>query len=398
MLNIVKLVESINDSRTVNGNTAVLESIEEYDFCGLDCISAMMEANTVLASDMSDITEFSVNTDELMVEAASSNPDRLYILTENIGKSFLDAIKNFFMKAAGIAKGLFNRIGVALTKLTGRIDKWSAAMEGKIANAKKDPKKSGFKYTMWNYNTEMIYDKLIAVSDEIGSKYMNIDDVANIVKEHVSKLSSATVDKDGVHVDGKDINDASNKAEADNLDNDLLSAVKTAFGGKARITINAADINGLNKALETAIYGDKKIEENIQTKCDSMLDAIKKSKDTLKTLKERYQKHSAALSAAAKELENASKNFNGFSDSSGDNNSNSAAIAAVKKSLENDVKRVKGYLSVVNTISASNVKAVNSMTTDYMMALSAFVGGVKAPKENNTESKNTETKPEEKTE
>lgn len=398
MLNIVKLVESINDVRSTSMNSAVLESIEEYSFGGMDTVSALMEANTVMASDMADIVEFSVNTDELMVEAVSSNPDRLYVLTENIGKSFLDAIKNFFLKAAGIAKGIFNRIGVALTQLTGRIDKWSVAMKSKIEAAKKDPKKSGFKYNIWQYRRQFITDKLYEISQDIGKDYIEIDKIDSIVKSHVEKLKNASIGDDGniTDTDGRVVNDAVNKTASDDMDNNLLKVVKDAFDSKYDSTrgpkVNIESIRDLGKSLRTAMYGEKKFDLLVASDTTGMLKAIEDSKNTLKRLKTDYGKHASALQAAANALTEASRKFD-FDNKDGGNVS--AAVATVKKSLENDAKMVKGYLSVINTITASNIKAVKDMTTDYMMALTAFVGGVKMPKEDKNASKEgTDTKPE----
>src|SRR5699024_9327785 len=105
---------------------------EAYDFSSMSAVGAIHETNNIMAADNADLIGYSVATDELIVEAAAGNAEVLTTLTENIGKSFIEGVKNFFKKAASMAKGLFNRIGVMLTKMTGRIDKWVAATEKKV--------------------------------------------------------------------------------------------------------------------------------------------------------------------------------------------------------------------------------------------------------------------------
>lgn len=366
MLNVVKLVESINAIRTNDSsNDAILESIEAYDFSSMSAVGAIHETNNIMAADNADLIGYSVATDELIVEAAAGNAEVLTTLTENIGKSFIEGVKNFFKKAASMAKGLFNRIGVMLTKMTGRIDKWVAATEKKVEVAIKDEKKKGFTYSMWNYDSDVILHKLRDAADSLGSNYMDIKKIPDMVKADVAAAVAS----------------AGSEAKSGDIDAELLKAVVDALRSKAGIDVKIEGIGDLAKALTTRIYGEEKIKWVMPARASAMIKDLKEAKGAMTSLRDGYRDHAAALEAAANALDSAASKYAGAPK---ENDSEfSAAVAGVKKKLEDDVHRVRGYLTAVNTIKSANLKALNSMVTDYMLALSAFVGGTKAPKDDN---------------
>lgn len=141
MLNITKLVEAVNNASMTSGGgyqfSELIESVETFDMPGLTLIESMQHASVSILEETAEYMEFEVSVNEIIAEAAISNPDRVDILSENAINTMINKVKEVFNKIIGFLKGIFEKIKNFFTRFKKKKEDWSKETKEAVEKVEK---------------------------------------------------------------------------------------------------------------------------------------------------------------------------------------------------------------------------------------------------------------------
>lgn len=385
MLNIYSLTQAITESAA---GVVGVDNIPAYNFIGgLD--EATSEMNYILMAEAADLCAFRAGADEIMCEAAISNPDTLDALSENVFQTIGAKAKAFIDKVIAMVKGMIEKIKAFFFKLTGKIDKWLTVMKPRITKA------AG--YAGANDQTVEIHDWAIdyiateggmvaglgQMADQLSKKANDKFDKVAIVQSQVAQIKMDNM-ADVNREKGGDDEGVKKAVESMNRRIEELREHDTEKGDEFRGEIAAAlGVDGSNMdevwtaVTKKATGGEKvtkKYAEAAQGKgVDGMLKAIEGSKKSISALKKAYEKHLTDLSKVKAAIEKAYKNDSKVEKIDKFPAELKGKYQTLITELTNDATRNISILeSALNTAKSKHIGYVQQMTSEYMGALSKY--------------------------
>ena len=380
MLSIYKLTQAINESSA----GVVVADVPAYEFVGgLD--EAASEMNYIVMTEAVDMASFMTVSEEIMTEAAISNPSTLETLSENVFKTAWENVKKFVDKLIAMVKGMIEKIKAHLFKMVGKTDKWISVMRPRLDAAKgKDMKFGEQVYNMYPWDAKYLASggdmitgianmasTVTSVANEKVSKMREAENALSTARSHLNK----EWEKEGTAADAPGVGDASAELEK------IAKASKDAAENNAKDFINtlasALKLTGTFNSTEdvwTAVHkkatgGGEKMDVKASN-ASEFFTAIENSKKTLEDLKTVYEKHANDLKKLKSDIDGIFKD-----DKSADKMPDAIKIKyreAATALSKQFIGEVSAFESAVGTAQTTHRNLVSSMTNDYMKAIAKW--------------------------
>ena len=385
MLNIYKLTQSINESAA---GVVSVDNIPAYDFVGgLD--EATSEMNYILMSEAADLCAFRAGADEIMCEAAVSNPETLEALSENVFQTVGAKVKAFIDKVIAMVKGMIEKIKAFFFKLTGKIDKWLTVMKPRITKASGYSGAGDQTVEMHDWDGDYVASEGGMVSG-LGAMAEGMTKKAN---DKFAKVEAAKAKIDSVKTSfmgddnrEKGGDDAGIKAAVDAITKEMealkdgASDKDEAFRGQiaAALGVDASNMDEMWTAVTKKATGGEKVTMTFSKAAggkgvDGMLKHIEGSKKAISALKKAYEKHLSDLSKVKSAVEKAFKTDSKVEKIDKFPSELKGKYQSYITELTNDATREISIMeSALNTAKSKHIGYVQQMTSEYMGALSKY--------------------------
>lgn len=371
-ISVYSLATAINESATAGTR----ENIPAYEFCG-SLIEACYEMDFNIMSESASVDELLAVSNEIMAEAAVSNPTVIEVLQENVFTSVKDGVVKFFKKIIAMIKGIIEKLKAAFYKMTNKIDEWYKIMEPKI-KAAKNRVSGDFNVEMYDWNAEFITkefpDDMAEAADGFESGFKISGKIEKFSAEAFQKLQN-TKPEDAAKVAEQITKEAEGKV---NVTEKVTNYLFAHIGhGKS------ATAQNILAALEDEARGtSEKRSIAINSKVDDMLAVVKESKNTIDKLKKAYEKHEKDITKIKDSVEklNVESYFTKTQNKTRENEEkfnasvNQALVEGLQKQLTYSKSVVSEFEKWFGQMKNKNIAWVQSMTQDYMSALTKFAG------------------------
>lgn len=377
MLNIFKLTDAISESAVGSTNIA---GIQPYEFIG-SMAECTAEFNYEVMSEAANFMEFYANSEEIMTEAAVMNPAAIDTLSESVFGKIKEGVTKFIDKIIAMVKGVIEKLKAFFFKLTGKTDKWLNIMKPKIKDAQGRRGSSEMTYEMHEWNVEYVTNGL---QSGISSFIKDVlpSDIDSTINKIVSDTKAVAVSNTTSANDKAD--SAGSKESLSRLDNLIeqenkeFEEMRDNFPGtlaKAVGVSSDSTIDAVWKAVNEKATGGEKKTVQIGNQIDSMLNGIEGSKKCIDGLKKAYDQHLKDLGNFRKKIESSFSKLELFDKDT----KLSGAVTSTAKNYANTVSKnlvaeLQMNETACNNARGMNVSFVQTMTTEYMNALTRFAG------------------------
>lgn len=377
MLNIFKLSEMISESATGYGSIA---AIAPYNFIG-SMDEATAEFNQELMSETVDMAEFQASANEIIAEAAMTNPDRLDVIQESVFTSIKEGVIKFFNKIISMVKGLIEKLKAFFFKLTGKTDKWLKIMKPKIEDAKRRSGSSDATAEMHKWDIDYVTSGMEAALKGIITGWKE-DSAIEGIKDLEASIK-AYKGTSAIGAKGADADSEASKTQIEKLDKDLekfkkeLEDDKNKFpgfvAGKMGVSSNST-MDAVWKDVSVKATGGEKVTVKYVSEVgiDKMLNAIEGSKKTIDNLKKHYEDHLKKLTDARKNIETKFASIEFKDEDKYPVEIIRSARACAQQLVSNVTTNYSMLEAACNNARGANVKYVQDMTSEYMTVLSKF--------------------------
>lgn len=390
MISVYKLTQAINES----ASGVVIDDVAAYEFIGgLD--EATSEMNYIMMSEAADIAYFKANAEEIMTEAAISNPSALEVLSENVFQSVGAKIKKFIDKVIAMVKGMIEKIKAFFFKLTGKTDKWLGVMRPRITTAAGYPGASDQPIELHKWDVDYISSTggLISGLTQLAE---NMTHKTNETFDKVSTAQGFIKDAKDLYMRDSNRNTKDHPVTGDDVSGELKAMadkIEKLQSGKNKEGEDKAEVYTTQIASKLSVEGTSmdEIWTNVTKKATGgekitmkyseaasgkgvtgMLDAIEGSKKAITALKDAYTKHLQDLQKVKTAVENTFRNdkiekFDEFPTEL------KGKYQSLITELSNDaVRNINILEGAMNTAKSKHIGFVQTMTSEYMSALSKF--------------------------
>lgn len=373
-----------------NGSAArAISTVEAYPFATDNLAECAGEMGYQIMTEAADFMEIVTSTDEIIAEAAMTNPDRIDVLDENVFTKIKDGVIAFFNKIIAMVKGLIEKLKAFFYKMTGKTDKWLKIMEPKIQAAKRQTGYGDVSAERYKWDTAYITTglpggitklvdswktKVNAVSNKSSSNAGNftkwVNGTAGVIgpKEDAQANKGADADSQAVKDAAKAWDDITTEVNRDLEDfkKNFASTVGSSLG------CSGATLDAIWAEVSKKAHGGEKTETKYGNEVDTMVNAIKNSAKTIETLKKAYEGHLKHLTTFKADLEKRGDTFDVKGEDKIPAEILRATRAAVKAEYTLEMEVTKQYESALNSARNYNTGYVQEMTTEYMNLLTKF--------------------------
>lgn len=389
MLSVFKLAEAMNEAAT----GMFQSNVEPYEFMGtLEESSA--EMNYILMSEQANMEEFLVGAEEIMTEAAMSNPDALDTICENVLENLTSGLKKFIDKLIAMVKGVIAKLKAFFFKFTGKTDKWLSVMEPRINAAKPGAENATTERHLWD--VDYVIDGM--AKGLLGSMKTGESSVNNDLKSYKDLKSTAESEikagrgdfakakTQGKDIDSKEVKAAMNnktsalnkfKATVEDFENTwndtLLSESAKHFGVSGGSSLEDMWTNVAKKVYKGTLE-KKTVSVKDAGGVQALKESVKNSKDAIKKLQDAYDEHIKALQKIRSDVE-------GLTDSKSSTitaeDKYAGEFVNTYKSLVSKYcslisKKLSGVEGVMTTARGKNVAWVQEMVSENMNSITAY--------------------------
>lgn len=371
-ISVYSLATAINESAVVGTR----ENIPAYEFCG-SLIEACYEMDFNIMSESASVDELLAVSNEIMAEAAVSNPTVIEVLQENVFTSVKDGVVKFFKKIIAMIKGIIEKLKAAFYKMTNKIDEWYKIMEPKV-KAAKNRVSGDFTVEMYDWNAEFVTktfpDEAAGAVDGFDAEFKITSKIEKVSADMFQKLQNIKPE------------DAAKASEqiAKEAEDTVSVNEKVANYMFARIGHGKSESaqNFWAEMEDKARGTSEKRSIAINSKVDDMLAVVKDSKNTIDKLKKAYEKHEKDITKIKDSIEklNVESYFTKGQNKTRENEEkfnasvNQALVEAIQKKLTYSKNVVSEFEKWFGQVKNKNIAWVQSMTQDYMSALTKFAG------------------------
>lgn len=320
MINAYMLAESVNNSVAYGGGG--YGYVEPYPFTGsLSECSATMAYE--IMSEACSMNEMFAVTDEIMAEAAMSNPDVLDTLCEATFQSIIDGVKKFFDKIIAMVAGIIDKIKAFFAKMTGNVDKWMQVMKPKITAVMGSSSDwRSVTAEIYDYDENYVMNTMPAGIGTLVANWRKDADVAggkdptanlrSFEKDTVRRVVEHNQQKgDPVVYQNPKTDNAINsmnqstealKSELKKKQEAFTGVVATAFGASAKSSLDAI---WSETALKARGGQTQRKTVTIGGQVDTMMKSLEASKQTIKNIADKYDEHLKNLRDYRKSIDDA---------------------------------------------------------------------------------------------
>ena len=376
MLSAVTMIQAINES--VSNGYITESTVPAMAFHGLDAVEACYASRNAVLTEAVDFYNFCQQTDEIMVEAALSNPSSLEILQENVFENMASKAKKIFDKIIAAVKGLWERIKASFYKLFGKTKKWYEVMKKRVEEAKKtNSYRAHITYDMHDWNTSyMSKEGMPSKLDDLISDWKEAYDkkkAADFKTEYSSPYSGSLGAKDS-EPDAqlkKDLS-AAKEDKSDEENEKLLDDVNRLFG------VGGADLSAAYDEIRKKCTNDKSEKESVKVSgnVDTYMTAVKGSNDQYTKLEKAYKKYLNELTKAKEALVRASNSSVKVENEKEKNSENMTTMREiVSAKIQAGIKITERYHAAITQIQSIHLTMFNTMINEYMGAVTAYCNG-----------------------
>lgn len=386
MLSVYKLTTAINESAT-----GMSSNVDAHVFHGsMDEMAA--EFGFTLMSEAADMATMVVTAEEIMTEAAISNPSSLAAMSENVLDNIGSKLKGIIDKLIAMVKGVIDKLKAFFFKFTGKTAEWLKVMKPRITAAAGQAGASEFNVEAHSWDVDYITDGMVSGIDRLMAIAAKTDDKFKMVSDVTSTIDSLKTNMDP-SMQGKGGDDPAVKSAVEKLEQYIDSAKedeKEAADGMATVIADAMEVAESVSTLEEvwsavtkkATGGEKVTVKIGEIKCgkfgssyDGMLKAIEESKKTISAIQKSYDNHLKTLKTLRSKVDGVFKK-----DSKVDKlekfptDLKTKYNAAISSGSAIVTKTLSMTESAINNARAKNTSCLETMTSEYMGILSKFAG------------------------
>ena len=350
--------------------------VPAMEITGLDMNEASDEMVLVITEAAADYMAFSVASDEVMVEAAISDPSRMDVLSENIFTTIINKARAFINKMIAAVKKIIDMIKAYFFKLMGKTDQWLNIMGRKIDKAMQRTGNSDLSAEMHEWDEAYVREGMVTQIGAIidawrkHTKDTTFDSLADMSK---STYKGYTKQGDNYDHDEtmKGIGDVTDKV------NDLLEKFYEAMG-KSMGFSGVSTMDDIFTEVRKKANGGEKVTVKYSSKIGSMRTAIKDSSKLKDSLTKKYNDYLKELNTFKSSIDKSTDKVK-FDDEKDNPSQAAAARASMKAKIDFFVNITTKCHNTADGIRKINMDCVNQMVTEYMTVLTKFVNA-KEPK------------------
>lgn len=385
MLDVYKLSQAINESATG------CVDVPAYNFIG-SMDEATSEFNFVLMSEQANLLSFKTSAEEIMTEAAISNPSAMEALSENIFETIGKKVKAILDKIIAMVKGIIDKLKAFFYKFTGKTSKWLSVMKPRINAAAGISGANDMDVEAHKWDVAYITDGMVSGINDImmyagkdaDGKFSEVSALEGVISGTKANLSPDMQGKNGDDESVKKAVAALDKiVEEQKVTDEQKQAAVSAVAEAMDVSGSDSSIDDVWSAVTKKATGGEKVTMKV-SECaggkfgsgvDGMLKAIEESKKTISSLQKVYDNHLKTLKSLRSKADSAFK-----SESKVDKldkyptelkGKYQNALNAITTQFTTALTFLEG---AVNTARGKNTSYLQTMTSEYMSVLSKFAG------------------------
>lgn len=386
MLSVYKLTQAINESATGTG-----VNVDAHVFYGsMDEMAA--EFGFTAMSEAADMATFISSAEEIMTEAAISNPGAMGTLSENVLETIGNKLKGFIDKIIAMVKGVIDKLKAFFFKFTGKTAEWLKVMKPRITTAAGREGASEFNVEAHQWDVDYItsgmvsgIDKLMTIADKTDNTFDTVTQATNIIDKFKVNMDPS--------LQGKNADDAGvasaiaelEKVIEANKDNEaeVADAAATAIADAMDVTESVSTLEEVWSAVTKKATGGEKVTVKVgEIRCgkfgssyDGMIKAIEESKKTISAIQKSYDNHLKTLKDLRKKVDAVfTKNAKVDKLDKYPTDLRTKYNTCVSQLSGAVTKSLSMTESAVNSARAKNTSMLENMTSEYMSILSKFAG------------------------
>lgn len=339
-----------------------------YEFAACTMDEAMDEAAIIFMDEHADLVEYETSSNEIMYEAALTNPDSLEAISESVFSNAIAKLKELVKKAIEVAKGVLNKIKAGFFKLTKQYSQFVSSIRPRIETARSKAGFSDIKVMMYQWDQKYVIETMPTSAATIASKYgvtleSDIDAIKAKAQEYIDANTVVTAKYSG-----------DNKLEA--LDDSDIRAsafkvISDAFGTGNSIN-DTADL--IEQVTVKARGGKDKVDVACASMADSMMTALESAKTTQGNIEKNYTQHISQLSKLHAKIDEAQKAAEKKKEEAKVDPTTREAFSTMCNGISKTLTITEGILNKANHL---NVRLLKEMFRDYASALTVLAKGPK---------------------
>lgn len=339
-----------------------------YEFVACTMDEAMSEAAIIFMDEHADLVEYETSSNEIMYEAALTNPDSLEAISESVFSNAIAKLKELVKKAIEVAKGVLNKIKAGFFKLTKQYSQFVSSIRSRIDAARNKAGFNDIKVMMYQWNHDYVTKTLPASAASIASKYgVTLNSDIDAIKAQAQKeIDDATANTARYSGDNKMTapDDAELRAE-------VFKSVSEAFGTGSSLN-DTADM--AEQITAKARGGKDKVDVACGSMADAMMTALESAKTTQAEIEKNYNQHISQLSKLHSKIDEAQKAAEKKKEEAKVDSTTREAFSAMCTAMSKKLTITEGILNKANHL---NVRLLKEMFRDYAGALSVLAKGPK---------------------
>lgn len=264
MISVFDLVRAVNESAEYNHsggtNIAPMDIPETMNIC-----ESVEFVNYEIYNESAEFAKFASESDEILFEAAMTNPDMVGPMSESIIKNIGQAVKTFFQKIIAGAKAILNRMKEFWAKMFGKTNKWVELVKPRIKAARdKGVNMSDVTVQLHKWDTKLVMSGITDIVNGVIKEQENDNGPGGVIK--VDNLLPYKENLETVDSGDPSISKAIEELdkEMDKMKDLNEKAVKSAtanviakFGGSGN------EISNIWPALDKKVRGSDKNDQKI---------------------------------------------------------------------------------------------------------------------------------------
>ena len=382
MFNVFSLTEAVNNA--ANGN---ISNITPHVYIGT-LEEACEDFRYMLMTEAAEQAEFYARSEEIITEAAFSNPDTVGVLVENVFSNMGTRIKEFFAKLKKWILGLIDTMKATFFQFTKKTSEWLRIMGPRIDAAKNRAGHSDFTYEMHEWKTDYVisgmsdsFSKILKewprqsnASDHINKLgNVNLKSVANFGMGKAKEMSGADTDSDEVKGIISDLNgnieSIKKKMEDDDAKFPKFVADSLGIGN-----LSSATLDDMWRSLDKEVRGGEKLTVKVDGKVEEMRKAIEGYKTSFTNIEKAYKEYLKTISQDEKKVTDEYNEVKKYG--SDDKKIPSNLLTAYQQYWNAIYTAVTGMYNrlsgTAGKMQSLNISYIKAMVGEYMSALTAY--------------------------
>lgn len=382
MFNVFSLTEAVNNA--ANGN---ISNITPHVYIGT-LEEACEDFRYMLMTEAAEQAEFYARSEEIITEAAFSNPDTVGVLVENVFSNMGTRIKEFFAKLKKWILGLIDTMKATFFQFTKKTSEWLKIMGPRIDAAKNRAGHSDFTYEMHEWKTDYVisgmsdsFTKILKewprqsnASDHINKLgNVNLKSVANFGMDKAKEMSGSDTDSDEVKGIISDLN-GNIESIKKKMEDDSAKFPKFVADSLGIGNLSSSTLDDLWRSLDKEVRGGEKLTVKVDGKVEEMRKAIEGYKTSFTNIEKAYKEYLKTISQDEKKVTDEYNEVKKYG--SDDKKIPSNLLTAYQQYWNAIYTAVTGMYNrlsgTAGKMQSLNISYIKAMVGEYMSALTAY--------------------------